>query len=107
MIWVKDRSGERITKDGGRFGKSNAMLAPIRRFLSWIPLKSESQHRSLSLAKRWRTVTKPCSCKARQTSRPERTRSLPNRNLDLGYEHFAMRAALIPNASRHAAITTK
>ena len=26
----------------------------------------------------------------RQTSSPERTRSLPNRDLDLGYEHLAM-----------------
>jgi hypothetical protein len=31
--------------------------------------------------------------KDRQTSKPERTRSLPNRHLDLSDEHFIMEAA--------------
>ena len=35
----------------------------------------------------------PCCSKIRQTSSPERTRSLPNRNLDLGDEYIAVHAA--------------
>jgi hypothetical protein len=33
----------------------------------------------------------PCCSRIRQTSEPERTRSLPNRHLDLSHENFAMK----------------
>src|SRR5579863_10529475 len=37
-------------------------------------------------------ATNPCCSKSRQTSSPDRTRSLPNRYLDLRHEHFAVEA---------------
>ena len=41
---------------------------------------------------RRRTSTKPWAAKMRQASRPDRTRSLANRNLDLSYVDFASQA---------------
>lgn len=42
---------------------------------------------------RWRAAAKPCCSRIEQTSVPARTRSLPNRNLNLGYEYFAVQPA--------------
>ena len=42
--------------------------------IRWLPL--------------WRTELNPSDSKIRQTSSPERTRSLPNRDLDVGDEHL-------------------
>src|ERR1022692_2945769 len=36
----------------------------------------------------WRTATNPFCSRIRQISEPERTRSLPNRNLNLSHEDF-------------------
>jgi hypothetical protein len=41
---------------------------------------------------RWRTATNPFCSRIRQTSDPERTRSLPNRDLNLSHENLAARA---------------
>ncbi len=41
----------------------------------------------------WRTATNPFRSSIRQTSSPKRTRSLPNRNLDLGNKDFVAEAA--------------
>ena len=41
---------------------------------------------------RWRAGTNPCCSKILQISEPERTRSLPNRHLDLGYEYFTLKS---------------
>ena len=41
----------------------------------------------------WRTVTNPCCSRIRQTSEPERTRSLPNRHLNLGDKNLVVKAA--------------
>ena len=41
---------------------------------------------------RWRASTNPFCSKILQVSEPERTRSLPNRHLDLGYEYFALKS---------------
>jgi ABC-type metal ion transport system substrate-binding protein len=43
---------------------------------------------------RRRTSTNPCNARISQTSRPERTRSLPNADLNLRYENFAAHASL-------------
>src|SRR5262245_30482829 len=43
---------------------------------------------------RRRTSANPAASRILHTSRPERTRSLPNRYLDAGDEHFSMQAAL-------------
>lgn len=40
-----------------------------------------------------RTLVNPCFCKIRQISSPERTRSLPNGNLNLRHKNFAVEAA--------------
>lgn len=42
---------------------------------------------------RWRTVANPSLLRISQTSRPDSTRSLPNRDLDPSYEHFAVQPA--------------
>ena len=39
-----------------------------------------------------RTSTKPCFAKMAHTSRPDRTRSLPNGYLDLCHKHIAMQS---------------
>ena len=41
---------------------------------------------------RWRTATNPFCSRVRQSSEPERTRSLPNRDLNLSCKNFAMKA---------------
>src|ERR1035438_5528567 len=41
----------------------------------------------------WRTAANPCSSRIRQISEPERTRSLPNRHLNLSHENFVVRAS--------------
>ena len=43
---------EALIEDGARLGKPDAMLSPIRRILSPIPLESDSIHLSTSLANR-------------------------------------------------------
>src|ERR1039457_1843376 len=40
----------------------------------------------------WRTATNPFCSRMRQISEPERTRSLPNRNLNLGHEDLVVKA---------------
>ena len=40
------------------------------------------------------TSSNPCAARIRQTCRPERTRSLPNRNLDLGHVDLGAQAPL-------------
>lgn len=42
---------------------------------------------------RWRTAAKPLFSRIRHTSDPERTRSLPNRDLNLGDKHLPVEAA--------------
>ena len=39
---------------------------------------------------RWRTAENPSALSIPHTSRPDSTRSLPNRDLDPRYEHFAV-----------------
>src|ERR1039457_5670282 len=41
---------------------------------------------------RWRTAANPFYSRIRQISEPERTRSLPNRHLNLSHENFAVKA---------------
>src|ERR1035438_998397 len=41
----------------------------------------------------WRTATNPFCSRIRQTSEPERTRSLPNGHLNLSYEDLVVRAS--------------
>jgi len=41
----------------------------------------------------WRTSTNPCCSRIRQTSEPERTRSLPNRHLDLSDENLVVKTS--------------
>ena len=41
---------------------------------------------------RWRTAANPFCSRMRQISEPERTRSLPNRNLNLGHEDLVVKA---------------
>jgi len=41
---------------------------------------------------RWRTIANPFCSRIRQTSEPERTRSLPNRHLNLSHEDFVVKA---------------
>src|ERR1035437_3109015 len=39
---------------------------------------------------RWRTAANPFCSRIRQASEPERTRSLPNRHLNLSHENFVV-----------------
>ena len=48
MIWDRERKG--VIEDGARLRESDAVLPPVRRFLSSIPLKSDSIHLPSSLA---------------------------------------------------------
>lgn len=41
---------------------------------------------------RRRTSENPSVSRILQTSRPDRTRSLPNQHLNLGHEHFAVQS---------------
>lgn len=43
---------------------------------------------------RWRTATNPFYSSIPQISEPDRTRSLPNRYLNLRYEHFAAESSV-------------
>ena len=55
------------------------VVAPIFRcIIRWLP--------------RWRTETNPFCSSIRHTSEPDRTRSLPNRNLNLRYKDFAVKS---------------
>src|SRR5258708_9117919 len=40
---------------------------------------------------RWRTAVNPFCSRIRQISKPDRTRSLPNRYLDLSYKDFVVK----------------
>ncbi len=42
---------------------------------------------------RWRTAENPSALRISQTSQPDSTRSLPNRDLDPGHEDFAVQPA--------------
>ena len=57
------------------------MVVPSERFcrIRWLPC--------------CRTAANPCCSRIRQTSEPERTRSLPNRNLNLSDKDLVVKAA--------------
>lgn len=50
MLRVRDRDRKRVTEDGARLRESDAVLPPIRRIFSSIPLESEPRHLLSSLA---------------------------------------------------------
>ena len=61
-------------------GTGTVIVVPSMRFCMslWLP--------------RWRANTKSCCSRISHTSEPERTRSLPNRHLDLGYEYYSVKS---------------
>lgn len=63
-------------------GTGTVTVVPSSRFciMRWLP--------------RWRTARKPCTSRIWQISRPDRTRSLANRDLNLGHQHLAVIAPL-------------
>lgn len=63
-----------------RYGYSCRALCQFLLHHEWLP--------------RLRTSTKPCLARIAHTSRPERTRSLPNGNLDLCHENLAVEPSL-------------
>lgn len=54
------------------------LVATGFRMIRWLPC--------------WRTAANPCCSRIRQTSGPERTRSLPNQHLNLSHENFVVKA---------------
>jgi len=63
-------------RTGSWSGTGTVVVVVSKRFcmIRWLP--------------RWRTAANPFCSRIRQTSEPERTRSLPNRNLNLSHEDF-------------------
>ena len=68
-------------RTGSCSGTGTVIVVSSQRFcmIRWLPF--------------WRTGTNPFCSRMRQISKPERTQSLPNRELNLSYEHFSVESA--------------